>query len=214
MTNDNELDAPQRVGLPSFLRRSLLITGALVLAVVVAWAAITIAAPHRFSGTVLQAPDPAPSMLGLTRDDGSALDLASFQGEVLLVYFGYLSCPDACPTTLSNVASARRRLGSAGDRVRLLMISVDPERDSLAEIGDYVRSFDEGFVGATGDHAALDRVAAQYGIFFARGADLGSEYAVDHTATLMGIDTDGHLRIIWPAGIDIDRLVADLEELL
>ena len=214
MTNDNELDAPQRVGLPSFLRRSLLITGALVVAVVVAWAAITIAAPHRFSGTVLQAPDPAPSMLGLTRDDGSALDLASFQGEVLLVYFGYLSCPDACPTTLSNVASARRRLGSAGDRVRLLMISVDPERDSLAEIGEYARSFDDGFVGATGDHAALDRVAAQYGIFFARGADLGSEYAVDHTATLMGIDAEGHLRIIWPAGIDIDRLVADLEELL
>ena len=214
MTNDNELDAPQRVGLPSFLRRSLLITGALVLAVVVAWAAITIAAPHRFSGTVLQAPDPAPSMLGLTRDDGSALDLASFQGEVLLVYFGYLSCPDACPTTLSNVASARRRLGSAGDRVRLLMVSVDPERDSLAEIGEYARSFDEGFVGATGDHAALDRVAAQYGIFFARGADLGSEYAVDHTATLMGIDAEGHLRIIWPAGIDVDRLVADLEELL
>lgn len=214
MTNDNELDAPQRVGLPSFLRRSLLITGALVVAVVVAWAAITIAAPHRFSGTVLQAPDPAPSMLGLTRDDGSALDLASFQGEVLLVYFGYLSCPDACPTTLSNVASARRRLGSAGDRVRLLMISVDPERDSLAEIGEYARSFDDGFVGATGDHAALDRVAAQYGIFFARGADLGSEYAVDHTATLMGIDAEGHLRIIWPAGIDVDRLVADLEELL
>ena len=214
MTNDNELDAPQRVGLPSFLRRSPLVAGALVVAVVAAWAAVTIAAPHRYSGTVLQAPDPAPSMVGLMRDDGSALDLASFHGEVLLVYFGYLSCPDACPTTLSNVASARRRLGSTGERVRLLMISVDPERDSLAEISDYVRSFVEGFVGATGDHAALDRVAAQYGIFFARGADLGPEYAVDHTATLMGVDTDGHLRIIWPAGIDIDRLVADLEELL
>ena len=94
------------------------------------------------------------------------------------------------------------------------MISVDPERDSLDALGDYVRSFDDSFVAATGDLGTLDRVAAQYGIFFGRGEELGDEYAVDHTATLMGIDTEGHLRIVWPAALELDRLVADMRELL
>jgi protein SCO1/2 len=199
----------------SHRRRGVIaVLSALGLLVLAGWLAVSWITPHPYSGTVLQAPEAAPSMDGLVLDDGSEVDLTAFEGQLLLVYFGYMSCPDVCPTTLSMAASARRALGDDADRVRLLMISVDPERDSLDALGDYVRSFDGSFVAATGDLDTLDRVAAQYGIFFGRGEKLGDEYAVDHTATLMGIDANGHLRIVWPAALELDRLVADMRELL
>jgi protein SCO1/2 len=190
---------------------SLAVIGALVLA---GWMGLRWITPHPYSGTVMQAPTAAPSMDGLVLSDGTPLDIADFEGELLLVYFGYTSCPDVCPTTLSQVAAARRRLGGEADRVRLLMISIDPERDSLDVLGDYVTSFDPSFLAATGDLPDVERVAAQYGIFFAKGEELGDGYAVDHTATLMGIDPEGHLRIIWPAQLDVERLAADFDELL
>ena len=196
-------------------RRTVRTVLATVVALVLAgWGVVSWITPHPYSGTVLQAPEPAPSLDGLFFDDGSPADLDEFSGDLLLLYFGYMSCPDVCPTTLSMAAAARRELGSDAERVQLLMISVDPERDALAPLGEYVRSFDPSFHAATGDIATLERVATQYGIFFGKGESSADGYAVDHTATLMGIDTDGHLRIVWPAVLDGDRLVADLRELL
>jgi len=196
---------------PRRIAITLAVLGALACA---AWLGLRWITPYPYSGTVMQAPTAAPSMDGLVLSDGTPLDIADFDGELLLVYFGYTSCPDVCPTTLSQVAAARRRLGGDADRVQLLMISIDPERDSLDVLGDYVTSFDPSFIAATGDLPDVERVAAQYGIFFAKGEALGDGYAVDHTATLMGIDPDGHLRIIWPAQLDVERLAADFDELL
>lgn len=209
-----QMSEPAARSQPRLTRRGV---GAVMLSLVglavIGWGLFAWITPHPYSGTVLQAPAAAPSMDGLFLDDGTPLDLAMFDGELLLVYFGYMSCPDICPTTLSLVAAARRSLGENAGNVKLLMISVDPERDTLDALGEYVRSFDPTFRAATGDLDALERVAAQYGIFFGRGEELGDEYSVDHTATLMGIDTEGHLRIVWPAALDLDRLVADIREL-
>lgn len=187
---------------------------AVVVAAVVGWLGLRWITPHPYSGTVMQAPTAAPSMEGLVLSDGSPVDVADFDGDLLLVFFGYTNCPDVCPTTLSQVAAARRELGDDADRVRLLFVSVDPERDSLASIGDYVTSFDPDFLAATGEPADVERVASQYGIYFAKAEALGDGYTVDHTATLMGVDTDGHLRIVWPGVLDVERLAADLRELL
>lgn len=186
----------------------------LLAAALLGWLGLRWITPHPYSGTVMQAPTAAPSMDGLVYSDGTPVDVTAFDGDLLLVFFGYTNCPDVCPTTLSQVAAARRELGGDADRVRLLFVSVDPERDDLAAIGEYVTSFDPDFLAATGEPADVDRVASQYGIFFAKGEPLDDGYTVDHTATLMGIDTDGHLRIVWPGVLDVERLAADLRELL
>lgn len=178
------------------------------------WLGLRWLQPYPYSGTVMQAPKPAPSMEGLVYSDGTPVDISNFEGDLLLVYFGYTSCPDVCPTTLSQVAAARRRLGDDADRVRLLMISVDPERDDLASLGDYVHAFDDSFLAATGELDTLERVATQYGIFFAKDESLDEGYTISHTATLMGVGPDGHLRIVWPALLDVERLAADMRELL
>lgn len=191
-----------------------MLLGALLAAALVGWLGLRWITPHPYSGTVMQAPTAAPSMDGLVYSDGTPVDVTAFDGDLLLVFFGYTNCPDVCPTTLSQVAAARRELGGDADRVQLLFVSVDPERDDLASIGDYVTSFDPAFLAATGEPADVDRVASQYGIFFAKGEALDDGYTVDHTATLMGIDTEGHLRIVWPGVLDVERLAADLRELL
>ena len=133
----------------------------------------------------------------------------------MLIYFGYTHCPDVCPATLVKAVNARNQLGGDAERVHVMMVSVDPERDTPEATGDYVESFDPSFLGVTGPREAIERVTAQYGVFSARGEDLGGgDYAVDHTATLMGIDTDGHLRILWSTDVAVDDLANDLDELL
>ena len=196
-------------------RTLLLIIAAPILVVVLAFGAFRMFSPHIYSGTVMQAPTSAPSMDGLVWTDGTPVDLADFDGDVVVLYFGYTYCPDVCPTTLAQVRQSLRRLGNDAERVHVMMVSVDPERDDLERLGDYMSSFGPEFVGATGPIEAIERVASTYGVFFARGEEYDDgSYAMDHTASLMGIDTDGHLRILWPSSLDADALAADLDALL
>ena len=215
-TEASEPDAPP-AGRRRWPRRVAMVTATVAVFALVGWLGLRWITPHPYSGTVMQAPTPAPSMEGLYFTDGTPVDASAYDGDLLLVFFGYTGCPDVCPTTLSQVAAAKRMIGGDADRVNVMMVSVDPERDSLTDIDDYVKAFDPSFRGATGDMEAIERVAAQYGVFFARGEDIGAAgggYTVDHTASLMGIDRDGHLRIVWPASIEAERLAADLDELL
>jgi protein SCO1/2 len=170
---------------------------------------------HAWSGTAFADPAPAPSLDGLLVDDGTPADLAAYEGKVVVLYFGYTSCPDVCPLTLSRAARAVDGLGDRGDEVQVVMVSVDPARDTLDVLGEYVRHFDERFVGMGGTESAVLEVAGQYGVFFqALPADDDGFYEVDHTATLLGIDRDGNLEVVWSPDVDVDPLRADLEELL
>lgn len=206
--------APRRRRRPP-LRALAVAAVAAVLALVAVSAGLRLLRPHRYGGTVMQAPTAAPSTEGLFFTDGRPLDLAAWHGDVVLVYFGYTHCPDVCPTTLSKVANARLAIGEDAARVHLVMITVDPERDDPALLGPYTAAFDPTFLGATGTPEAVARVATTYGVFFARGEQRGpDDYAVDHTATLLGLDTDGHLRIVWPTDVTVEQLAGDLEELL
>ncbi len=195
-------------------RTAAVVLGVPVLVAVLVYAAMLLLRPHPYAGTVMQAPTPAPSMDELIGIDGEPVDLAAFRGDVVVLYFGYTFCPDVCPTTLAMAARARERLGDDGERVHVMMVSIDPARDDVDRVRDYVQAFDPSFLGATGTLADVEQVAATYGVFFAEGEPLGDGYAVDHTATLMAIDTDGKLRIVWSPNVDTDALVADLRELL
>ncbi len=186
---------------------------AAVVGVLLALLALQAFRPHLYAGTVLQGDVPAPSMDGLTLSNGEPVDLGAFEDEFLMVYFGYANCPDICPTTLSTAAKAVESLSEdKQERTQLLMVSVDPNRDSLDYLGTYTSFFHPSFLGATGTLEDLDTVASQYGIFYQLGD--GEDYTVDHTASLMGIGTDGVLRIVWPPEITSEQLAADIAQLL
>ncbi len=175
--------------------------------------------PHFYSGTMLQGDQPASTLDGIYYGDGSEVDLAEFEDELLLIYFGYTYCPDVCPTTLSAVSKGIELLDDDDqERTHLLMVSVDAQRDDPASTDAYAQFFDPRFRGATGDVAAIDRATSLYGIYYKiwepeAGAD-ADEYAVDHTATLMGVTPDGALRIVWPPEVTSEQLQADIEALL
>lgn len=171
--------------------------------------------PHAWAGTSFASPEPAAALDGLVLDTGDPADLSSHRGDVVLLYFGYTWCPDVCPTTLSVAARAIESLGDDGERVHVYMITVDPGRDPLPDLGRYVDHFDPDFVGVGGAEADIAEVAALYGVYYQlQPPDENGNYLVDHTATLMGIDPNGNLKVLWDPTVTIDDLAADLRELL
>jgi protein SCO1/2 len=198
------------------LRTAVFVVAGVGLGLVVAIALVGRFRPHLYAGTVLQGDEPAPALDGLAYADGTPVDLGAYDGEVVLVFFGYTNCPDVCPTTLADAAGAVERLGTAdAARTNLIMVSVDPARDDLATLDEYVAFFDAGFRGAGGTTEAIDRAASAYGVFYRLDEpDASGDYLVDHTGTLMGVGPDGAVRVIWGPGIGPDALAADIEALL
>ena len=168
--------------------------------------------PHEFHGAILQSDSQAPE-LNLMTTEGEQLDLAMYEDRVVVLYFGYTYCPDVCPTTLSEVARAKRELGT--DEIQVIMITVDPERDTPEVLTRYVTSFDPSFLGAYGSEEQIAEAAALYGVFFESRAEPDvAGYLVDHTATLLVIDTDGRLKLLLPFGVSATEMAADFDALL
>jgi protein SCO1/2 len=187
--------------------------GALLAGVLVAFVFLR---PYVYNGTVIQSPYKAPDLDNMFFHTGEPAELWHFDDEVVVVYFGYTHCPDICPTTLSAVARAKDQLSAQNaERVQMLMVSVDPERDDPESLGEYMEYFDPNGLGVYGDETASTQAATLYGIYVHRNegtAETG--YTIDHTANLIGIDTDGYVRIVWPTDVTPDALAADLEHLL
>lgn len=161
--------------------------------------------------------DPAPNVGELSlpelTNDGQPLTLRAEPGGLLVVYFGYTNCPDFCPTTMSDLRIARRRLDDP-ERVAVAMVSVDPERD-IPVLADYVGSFfDDGHALATDDPSLLAKVAAPFGVSSQVTTNETGEIEVAHTTQLYAIDDAGVLVLTWPFGVTTDDLSADLEQLL
>lgn len=178
-------------------------------------AVLYLARPHVYSGVVLQSSSPAPEMEDLFYENGDPVDIAALRGEVVFVYFGYTYCPDVCPLTLGTVDDALDGLGDDADRVTTIMVTVDPSRDTPEVLASYVANFNDDFRGVWGEEPDVRSVATQYGVTYEYeepGED--GSYLVAHTASLLAIDPEGALRIVYPFGVTADELTADLEELL
>lgn len=170
--------------------------------------------PYNFHGIVMQSPMKAINFT-LTGHNGQPVSLNDYQGQVILLYFGYTTCPDVCPTTLADLHVARAALGNRADQVQVMMITIDPERDTQAVLAEYMPHFDSSFIGLTGTADQIAEVATYYGIYFAKQAGNATVgYLVDHTATVMAIDKEGYLRVVFPFGTTSDDMHADLEYLL
>jgi len=152
----------------------------------------------------------------LTDDNGQPFELSSLRGKAVLIFFGYTSCPDVCPTTLSKLSEVDKRLGSDAKRIKTLYISVDPDRDTPAVLKDDLSNFDLDAVGLTGTKAQIDKVVAEYGAQYQiiPLPDSAAKYAIAHTATLYALDAEGRTRIEFPYDAKVDDIVAGLKAIL
>jgi protein SCO1/2 len=141
--------------------------------------------------------------------DGQPRTLESFAGSVVVVYFGFLSCPDECPTALLKLASVMRQLEATRRPVTVLFVTLDPEHDSPQALKTYVRAFDPRFIGLTGSRAAVNSAAAAFFVQYARITRDGRE-TLDHSTGLFLLDARGRLRVVGSTQSKIEDLVHDL----
>jgi protein SCO1/2 len=151
----------------------------------------------------------------LTDHNGKVRKLADFKGKAVVVFFGYTHCPDVCPTTMAEMANVMKELGPQADKVQVLFITVDPERDTPELLSKYVPAFDPRFLGMSGDKAAIEKVAKEFKVFYQKvpGKEPGS-YTMDHTAGSYVFDPQGRIRLFVRHGQGAEPIVHDLKLLL
>ena len=144
------------------------------------------------------------------------LDTKALRGNVLLVYFGYVNCPDICPVSMAAGAAALNALNAEERaKTRMIMVSVDPERDTPAKLKEYVAYFHPAMVGAVGTAAETAAIAKSYGVGYVRQATRSDGgYAVDHSSVTYVIGPDGKLVDMLPLGVTTDKVVATVRKLL
>lgn len=150
----------------------------------------------------------------LTDHNGRARTLADFRGKVVTVFFGFTHCPDVCPTTLAEMAQVMRELGPDAEKVQVLLITVDPERDTAEVLRQYVPSFHASFLGLYGDADAIARTAKEFKVFYQKQPLPGGGYSVDHSAGTYIYDRQGRLRLYASHGRGAAVLVHDIRMLL
>jgi len=153
--------------------------------------------------------------LALADHHGKARTLADFRGKAVVIFFGFTQCPDVCPTALSALAEAMRRLGPDAARVQVLFVTIDPERDTADLLSRYVPAFDPSFLGLRGDAAATARVAKEFKVLYQKvPGQTPDTYTMDHSAGLYLFDPQGRLRVFESHGQGAEAIAHDLAQLL
>jgi protein SCO1/2 len=195
------------------MKRVLIIAGSIFALLVVVIVGLRMLRPYGFAGTVIQSPEPS---YDFTLESASGpVSLSDFRGKVVVLYFGYTFCPDVCPTTMTDLAEAMRLLGTKANDVQVIMVSVDPERDTPGSMEAYVHAFDPAFIGLAGTPEQIAATAAKYGVFYSKqpGSD-ATGYLIAHTATVMVIDGEGRLKLLEDFGTSPRDISADLAHVI
>ena len=160
---------------------------------------------------VLPAPNPVPEF-SLENQDGLPIDQTVFEGQWDLVFFGFTHCPDICPTTLQVLAAARAALQETGQSPlpRIVLVSVDPERDTPEVLKQYVDYFGADNLGITGRLDEITKLTSGLGIYFEKQPSDGANYAVDHSAAVLVINPDGGFEALFSGPHVVDNYVHDL----
>jgi protein SCO1/2 len=168
---------------------------------------------HEFAGTEYPEPEVAPDFE--LESAAGPVKLSDFDGRFVMLYFGYTFCPDVCPATLANMKQVRRLLEEDADQLQVIMITVDPDRDTADQLAEYVGYFDDSFIGLTGDQAAIDGIAKTYGVYHQKHE--GTEatgYLVDHTAATFLLDSQRRLRLIFSYDDMAEQIADDIRFLI
>jgi protein SCO1/2 len=150
---------------------------------------------------------------------GQATSLKDFQGKAVVVFFGFLYCPDACPSHLSKMLAVREQLGKKADDLTVVFITIDPERDEAQALENFLAAFDPSFVGLRGSTEETQAVAKDFRVYFKKvssssGAKDPMAYSIDHTTFAYIFDPQGRLRLVAPHDIAVEKLTQDIESLL
>jgi len=188
---------------------------ALVLSLALLLAGLVACQSHVFNGTEYDNPEMAADF-SLRNVEGGEFRLSDRGGEYMLIYFGYTSCPDVCPATLAQAKQIFDGLGDEAKLVRLLFITVDPERDTPEVMANYISVFHPNIIGLTGDPGTLEQVFQDYGIVAEREAlpDSAVGYVMNHTTRLFLVDSEGRLRLSWSFGTPPADIIEDLIALM
>lgn len=151
----------------------------------------------------------------LSDQTGKPRRLSDFKGKVAIVFFGYTQCPDVCPTTLSTLREVMTQLGPQAERVQVLFVTLDPQRDTPALLAQYVPSFHPAFLALRGDDAATRATAQAFKVFYKKqpGSAPGA-YSIDHSTGSYVYDPQGRLRLYVKYGDTAEHITGDLKQLL
>jgi len=199
------------------MSKKILWVGILSLAVIAVAISLAIlfAKPPSFNGTSYSEPYPIAPQIELTKSSGETFRLSDQKGKIVLLFFGYTSCPDVCPTTLAELNLVLDGLGNKAESVEVIFVSVDPERDTPEKIQKYVEHFNSEFVGLSGSVEELQSIWTNYGVYREKvESDSALGYTVNHTARTYLIDADGNLRLSYGFQTPVEDIVSDLKTLL
>jgi protein SCO1 len=187
-------------------RKYLWLTAGILLVAVIALIAYESLKPQPFNGVVI---DPAPKAndFSLIDQHGNSFELASEKGKVVLLFFGYTNCPDECPATLAKLRYITSTLGQSNSDLRVVMVTTDPERDTSAQLKDYLANFNPDFLGLLGPQEQLNQVYKSYGVTVLDGGET-------HSSRVYVIDRDGRLRLTFPSEMNPDDMTTDVKHLL
>jgi protein SCO1/2 len=150
----------------------------------------------------------------LTDHTGQRRSLADFKGKVVVVFFAFTHCPDVCPTTMLELARVAKELGPDASRFQVLMVTVDPERDTPEVLRQYVPSFHPAFLGLHGTSEEIARTAKEFKVYYHKQPQQGGSYTVDHTAGAYVLDTRGRLRLFASYNAGAQKFLHDIRVLL
>ena len=169
--------------------------------------------PHVYVGDLLATPLPAYGF-SLTGSDQKPYHLSDLRGRLVLLFFGYTSCPDECPTTTAILEQVLDQLGSRAGEVQVVMITVDPQKDTPQVLQAYFAKFGGRILGLPGDLAAISATARQYGVFYQKQTAADGSVSIQHTLLLELIDRQGNIRLTYPYNTPAESITADVAYLL
>ena len=189
-----------------------------------AWLAAALAAlvllvgcrqPYAYNGTAYPEPLATPQFT-LTSESGEPMQLSDLQDKVVLIFFGYTTCPDVCPTTLAEARTILNDLGSDAQDVTFLFVTVDPARDTPEKLAAYTDAFHPGIIGLTGEPDQLAPVYDEFGVLAERveAPDSALGYLMNHTSRMFLVDQQGNLRLSYRYGTPPEDIVNDVKHLL
>lgn len=170
---------------------------------------------ENYRGASYVEPYPPAADFTLAHSSGNVFRLSEQRGKVVLLFFGYTTCPDVCPTTLAELNLALQSIPEKSGRIQVVFVSVDPERDTPQAVQEYVGRFNSSFIGLSGTTAELERIWKDYGIFREEvQSDSAAGVIINHTARVTLIDPQGNMRLSYGFGAPVEDIVHDLNLIL
>jgi protein SCO1/2 len=187
----------------------------LFLIILLVMAGCTERVPMTFRNTDITGAKFGHSLNNLRDHHEKPVDLSDFHGKAVLLFFGYTSCPDICPTALARFAEVMKVIGKDANRVQVLFVTLDPERDTPERLSGYVPWFYPSFIGLYGDLATTKAVAQEFKVYYARSkGSEGMGYMIDHSTGAYVFDPAGNIRLYLKDDAPVEAIASDLKRLL